>query len=1038
MPLSTPNSLNWKNLFIGSAFDPSNDQQAVSDNDLVGNASNSMMEAQTSGTGDATNYYFRARMGDSNPSTSLFLGLDLNRDGRIDVFIEANVKDRTPYISLHVSDPGKSGVGPSSTGWLNSSNDSTVELKISADNSYIAKQVSAGTNIDAAGGTDSWIQFGFRFIDLKAFAKNAIGFDNLSVDDVVSAVLFTSTGQTANGDIAGVNDSISADLAKTWAELGIFTTGSLDDLVTGELISPTVNKLSTSDTSPEISGTWGGENGGSDVLTIQVNGITYSSGNPSLTITNNNWRLNLPETSPGTYEVTATATRNSSIVANDISENELTIVAPGDTAAPLLDSSSPSDNATSVSVGSDLNLLFNENIVAGSGVITLNNSSGIQETYSLRSGSGSAGGSISIVGNQLTINPGFLLDTSTNYFLIIESTALSDLSGNNYLGISSSSQLNFSTAASLGNPEVPIISRIITSDADPVISGTWGGFNGGTDSLSISVNGTTYTESNGLITNGLLWSIQLGSLSDGVYSITASASRVGGGISTDTTTAELTIDTIPSPNIPIIASVEDNVEQFVGSKLSNSFLNDSSPLINGIIPTPLASNEFIEVYRNGTLIGRATTTDVNWVYQDNDLSDGSYEYQTRIVDLAGNEGELSESFYINVDTTSPTLNLTSLTISNDTGINTDFITTISNQTISLTLDNPLEDGDAIFGSIDGGLNWINLTNYLVGQNLSWSNVELNGSGYIEFKIQDGAGNESNLISQQFIVDNSVPTINISNIDISNDTANPDDFLTNTANQSVSGMLSDPLTSGDSLLGSLDGGFTWIDITSYVSGTSFLWPDIQLLDSGFIKLKVLNEAGNEGSIFSQEYQLDNTSPVFISAQSVEGGARVALLFNDDLLENIPTLSQFDLKIGSLDLQITGVEVVDDQIYLTLSNPIPSGIKNIKISYRSSEDINTSQVMDLAGNKVLDLINAFIAHEVDDSDGVDNFLEDSGKNNGDANGDGVLDGKQPFIVQAVLTASEFSAVGSSESRYGVVVVADLNKEKKTSDLMWMGCY
>lgn len=224
MPLPAPSSSSWKNLFIGGAFDAPDDQQANSGNDIVGNASNAMMQACSSGSGDSKIYFFRARMGDANPSTTLYLGFDLNRDGRADLFVEANVTaaaGANPFVAFHKSDPTKDGSSPATTGWLNSSNDPKIQIKISSDDSYIAK-TSAGTNVDGgsgASGTDSWIEFGFRLADLKLFAKSALGFDTVSDDSLVSLFLFTSTGQTANGDIGGTDDKVAGNLTKTWTDL---------------------------------------------------------------------------------------------------------------------------------------------------------------------------------------------------------------------------------------------------------------------------------------------------------------------------------------------------------------------------------------------------------------------------------------------------------------------------------------------------------------------------------------------------------------------------------------------------------------------------------------------------------------------------------------------------------------------------------------------------------------------------------------------------------------------------------------------------
>src|SRR5262249_31810214 len=55
---------------------------------------------------------------------------------------------------------------------------------------------------------------------------------------------------------------------------------------------------------------------------------------------------------------------------------------------------------------------------------------------------------ITISGNSVTINPTTDLHANTAYHVEIAATAITDLAGNNYAGISDATTLNFTTAAS--------------------------------------------------------------------------------------------------------------------------------------------------------------------------------------------------------------------------------------------------------------------------------------------------------------------------------------------------------------------------------------------------------------------------------------------------------------------------------------------------------------------------------------------------------------------------------------------------------------
>ena len=108
---------------------------------------------------------------------------------------------------------------------------------------------------------------------------------------------------------------------------------------------------------------------------------------------------------------------------------------------PLLTSSSPSDNASNVTVSSDIVLTFNEAVDAESGNIDIvNTSTGetieIDVTGALLSGSGTT---------EITINPSSDLKHDTSYHVKIDSSAFDDAAGNSYAGVSSTTTFNFST-----------------------------------------------------------------------------------------------------------------------------------------------------------------------------------------------------------------------------------------------------------------------------------------------------------------------------------------------------------------------------------------------------------------------------------------------------------------------------------------------------------------------------------------------------------------------------------------------------------------
>ena len=120
--------------------------------------------------------------------------------------------------------------------------------------------------------------------------------------------------------------------------------------------------------------------------------------------------------------------------------NELEFFGTPDTTNPTLSSSTPADNATSVSSDANIVLNFDESVDAETGNITIKKTSDnstietIDVTGSKVTGSGSS---------QITVNPASTFDSSTEYYVLIDATAFDDYSSNSYDGISSTTELSF-------------------------------------------------------------------------------------------------------------------------------------------------------------------------------------------------------------------------------------------------------------------------------------------------------------------------------------------------------------------------------------------------------------------------------------------------------------------------------------------------------------------------------------------------------------------------------------------------------------------
>ena len=242
----------WKSLIKLDNFDPNDDQQSNADTDFVGNATNAILETQNEtisfndGITDEV-YYFRVRMGQSNPNTSFYLGLDISGDYIADIFIEANVKSQTPYVAFHLRDYSMSGLSPSQTSWLNGSKNNELEL---SDRDAVISDYSAGTDLDGGtSGTDFWIEFGFTEERIKDYVLANFGI-SIDGDSIIALYGFSSTSQTSNGDVIGVDDTIPGELDRSWVDLGVVINGTLNNITSGTIVRPTIDILTTEDSTP--------------------------------------------------------------------------------------------------------------------------------------------------------------------------------------------------------------------------------------------------------------------------------------------------------------------------------------------------------------------------------------------------------------------------------------------------------------------------------------------------------------------------------------------------------------------------------------------------------------------------------------------------------------------------------------------------------------------------------------------------------------------------------------------------------------------
>ncbi|HHA2251918.1 TPA: Ig-like domain-containing protein [Enterobacter hormaechei subsp. xiangfangensis] len=393
-----------------------------------------------------------------------------------------------------------------------------------------------------------------------------------------------------------------------------------------------------------------------------------------------------------------------------------------------------------------------------------------------------------------------------------------------------------------------------------VISGTTDAPTGQT--VTITLNGKTYTAT---VQNDGTWSYTVGSadvtaLADGgSYVINAQVSNAIGNSASDNHT--VTVDlTAPSMGISI-----DSLQNDTGLSANDFITNDSQVVVNGSLTAQLGNNEKAQISLDGgTTWIDLTVTGTTWRYTDGrTLTDGTYQYQVRVIDNAGNVGA-TDSQDVVIDLTKPAAaTITVDSVSQDTGLSdSDFITSDNQISLKGTLGAALGSGDHAQISLDGGATWTDVS----VSGLSWTYVDgrtlADGDYNYQLRVIDDAGNISATTSQVVTIDTVAPdaskTIAIDSI--SDDTGlSSSDFITNDTSLTLHGSLGATPADGEYAQISIDGGVTWQNVI--VTGNSWYYVDGRTLGNQTYDyyVRVVDAAGNVGASAHQQVTVDTVAP-----------------------------------------------------------------------------------------------------------------------------------------------------------------------------------
>ena len=625
-------------------------------------------------------------------------------------------------------------------------------------------------------------------VETQTPAVNGAGawsFDAAQLADGAYTVTATATDAAGNSATAGPNT---------------FTVDTAGPNLTFD--SP-ADGSTTNDNTPTVSGT-------TDLLANVTVRVLDSNGNEvQVLATSNlggNWETNTLALSDGTYTFEATA--------SDLAGNTTTIThtvtidttAPGLTLATPASGSTTNDNTPTVSGTTD----------AGSTVtveITDSNGNVVETQTPVADGSGAwAFDAAALADGTYTVN-----------------AATSDTAGNT--ATAGPNTFTVDTTA----PSVTITApadNTVTSDGTPTVSGN---VNEAGSTVTVTItdsNGNVIETQMPAVDAGGNWSFDATTLTNGTYTVTASATDAAGNVGGDTTST-FTVDST-APSVAITAPAD------------NANLSDTTPTVSGTVSEPTATVTVTITDSNGNVIETQTPAvdgSGNWSFDTTTLTEGTYTAEATAVDSGGNTSTPA-SVSFTIDVTDPTVTLDTPADNSDLTDNTPTVSGTAEVGSTVTVEITDSNGNVVetqTPTVDVNGNW------------TFDAAQLADGAYtVEATATDDAGNATTAGPNTFTVDTSAPVLTVS--------TPTDGSSTNDDTPEISGNIDDPGATVtvvvlddqgnaiETLTPTVDANGDWsIDASQLAEGTYS------------VQVSAIDGAGNASNTVNNTFTVDLTDP-----------------------------------------------------------------------------------------------------------------------------------------------------------------------------------
>ncbi|MFV0378755.1 MAG: Calx-beta domain-containing protein, partial [Mangrovibacterium sp.] len=276
-----------------------------------------------------------------------------------------------------------------------------------------------------------------------------------------------------------------------------------------------------------------------------------------------------------------------------------------DGVVPTSSSQSSADEASAVSISSDLVISFSEPVSVGSGDILIKKAS---DNSTVQTIAVTNGLQVTVAGAVVTINPASNFEYSTAYYIQIAPTAFMDAAGNAYAGIAGNSTWNFTTT----NPILSSVNDVVVTEG-----------NTGTTNLVFTVSlsepalaggaSVDYATSNGTAEAGNDYTAASGTLvfAAGESSKTITVSVMGDAIVEADETVSLTLSNANGTNVVIsdataVGTITNDDAAMVTIANASGYENNGAIALTVMLDKAVQGGFSVDV---STMDGSASTAD---------------------------------------------------------------------------------------------------------------------------------------------------------------------------------------------------------------------------------------------------------------------------------------------------------------------------------------------------------------------------------------------------------------------------------------------